>query len=494
MPQIADDIEEMAATNVFDYRTAFHDVFCNGGFDYIIGNPPYVEVKNYNVALPCMSSYIKKRYKSSKNGKIDLAIPFIERGLELLNEHGSLGYIIQKRFFKTDYGKGIRKILSDNRLIRTIYDYNETDLFENRITYVAIVVCDKSTTDKMVIKYTNSSNNECVEISKKTITETPWSFEKYQINELRTRLANELGQLKDICKIRVGVQVLWDKAFHIVVNHIDDNYIYGSTAICENLKVEREACRALLCNEQFVPLSIRPHTTYILFPYDVIDGRVQEILFSDFENRYPLAGSYLRKQRTVIESSVQTVPELSPMLDRDEYWHLFTRVNNHNAVYKKICVPMTAQNPQASVVMQENVYCDNANMFFIQIPEITDNKLYAMAAIINSTPFAYFAKSIANPQQGDFYKFNKQFLDPIPFPCNEYKIFGNRMRQLVNVARRIEETNTAIATNVSSASRLYPLLNNLWKEIDNLCCDFYNLTETEKEIIMSNPRKDHKYE
>lgn len=155
---------------------------------------------------------------------------------------------------------------------------------------------------------------------------------------------------------------------------------------------------------------------------------------------------------------------------------------------------MTAQNPQASVVMQENVYCDNANMFFIQIPEITDNKLYAMAAIINSTPFAYFAKSIANPQQGDFYKFNKQFLDPIPFPCNEYKIFDNRMRQLVNVARRIEETNTAIATNVSSASRLYPLLNNLWKEIDNLCCDFYNLTETEKEIIMSNPRKDHKYE
>lgn len=76
---------------------------------------------------------------------------------------------------------------------------------------------------------------------------------------------------------------------------------------------------------------------------------------------------------------------------------------------------MTTQNPQAAVVMQEDAYCDNANMFFVQIPEVTDDKLYAMAAIINSTPFAYFAKSIANPQQGGFYKFNKQFLDPVPF-------------------------------------------------------------------------------
>ena len=85
---------------------------------------------------------------------------------------------------------------------------------------------------------------------------------------------------------------------------------------------------------------------------------------------------------------------------------------------------MTTQNPQAVVVMQEDAYCDNANMFFVQLQEITDDKLYAMAAIINSTPFAYFAKSIANPQQGGFYKFNKQFLDPVPFPCKEFREFS----------------------------------------------------------------------
>ena len=155
---------------------------------------------------------------------------------------------------------------------------------------------------------------------------------------------------------------------------------------------------------------------------------------------------------------------------------------------------MTTQNPQAAVVMQENVYCDNANMFFVQIPEVTDDKLYAMAAVINSTPFAYFAKSIANPQQGDFYKFNKQFLDPVPFPCIEFIEFSERMRQLAGMERQIEETNTAITTSISSASRLYPLLNNLWNEVDRLCCELYGLSDSDEEIVMSTPRIDHYYE
>lgn len=81
-PNLIDNPDELEATNIFNWEEAFPSVSNKGGFDYVIGNPPYVEVKNYNVELPTMASYIKCRYKSSKNGKIDLAIPFIERGLE----------------------------------------------------------------------------------------------------------------------------------------------------------------------------------------------------------------------------------------------------------------------------------------------------------------------------------------------------------------------------------------------------------------------------
>lgn len=59
-PSIAKNIKELQATNAFDWKTEFPEVFEKGGFDFVIGNPPYVEVKNYNVGLPSMAAYIKK--------------------------------------------------------------------------------------------------------------------------------------------------------------------------------------------------------------------------------------------------------------------------------------------------------------------------------------------------------------------------------------------------------------------------------------------------
>lgn len=492
-PNLIDNPDELEATNIFNWEEAFPSVSNKGGFDYVIGNPPYVEVKNYNVELPTMASYIKCRYKSSKNGKIDLAIPFIERGLEFLNPTGSLGFLIQKRFFKTDYGKGIRKLISGNRLLRHIHDYEETNLFDGRITYVAILVCDKSSTDNEYFTYQSSKNQELFSLSKDSISETPWNFDNPYLTNLILSKRKNLGCLGDICHIKVGVQVLWDPAYHINVDYVDSDYIYGSTALEDNIKLEKSACRALMCNEHFVPLSIRPEDTYIIFPYDVKNGKAEEIIFSDFQERFPLAASYLARHRNRIESEVQTLPLRYPSLDKEETWHLFTRANNHNAVYRKICVPMTTQDPQAAVISNETAYCDNANMFFINIEDITDDRLYALAGIINSTPFAFFAKLIANPQQNGYYKFNKQFLDPVPFPTLSYNEMSTDMVQLANVARQIEQLHTRMNATTSRASRYAPAIKALWNDLDTICCRLYQFTADEKITIMSNQRNDRNY-
>lgn len=151
---------------------------------------------------------------------------------------------------------------------------------------------------------------------------------------------------------------------------------------------------------------------------------------------------------------------------------------------------MTTQEPQAAVVNNENTYCDNANMFFIQIEDITDERLYALAGIINSTPFAYFAKSIANPQQNGYYKFNKQFLDPVPFPVQAYQEMSSDMILLAKVARQIEQIHVRMSNSSSRASRYVQAIKKLWDELDAICCRLYHLSEEEKNIVMSHPRKD----
>ena len=491
-PTIADNLKELQETNAFHWESSFPAVFENGGFDFVVGNPPYVEVKNYNVGLPHMAAYIKRFYSSSKNGKIDLAIPFIEKGVNLLNANGRLGFIVQKRFFKTEYGKGIRELLTSRKLLNGVHDYEETDLFAGRLTYVAIVVCDNNSANNSQVWYCNSSSTNTMLLSADTLSGTPWNFENAQLNALRLRLTKKLGTLEDVCNVKVGVQVLWNDAFQIHVDKIENNLIYGHSVIDENIVIEKDACKPLLCNEHFAPLTKREYTTYALFPYDVTDeGEVTELSINDIKDRFPHAYNYLTKHKALITSKVQTLPEKNNSYNAAEYWHLFTRANNHGAVYKKLAIPMTAQYPQAAVITDGHVYCDNANMFFVQVPDMTEEKLYALSAIINSTIFCAFARSIANPQQGGYYKFNKQFLNPVPVPKEAFVECKPQIKKLAKIAKRIEETNEQIRTSIGGQTTgLENSLKALWSELDQICDKLYGLTLEEKGIIYSTHRLD----
>lgn len=495
-PSIADDLPQLQATNAFAWEESFPQVFAKGGFDLVVGNPPYVEVKNYNAGLPCMASYIKTVYSSSKNGKIDLAIPFIEKGIDILNSQGRLGYIIQKRFFKDQYGKGIRKYLTDagHYYLNGIYDYEENDLFAGRTTYVAILVCDKNTENNQNVWYFNSKDSAKNQLlSSESLSETPWNFESAHLNALRLRLSKELGTLQDVCRVKVGVQVLWNDAFQIIADKIENGLIYGHSKIDKNVIVEYDACKPLLCNEQFVPLTKRKYNTFALFPYNVSEeGEVTELGFSEYSASYPKAGAYLNKHKKLICKNVQTLPEKNSSYDKKEHWHLFTRANNHGAIYQKICVPMTAQYPQAAIILDKHVYCDNANMFFIQIEPIDETRLYALAAIINSTIFNAFARAIANPQRGGYFKFNKQFLDPVPVPAKTFLACNRDMKKLANIAKKIEQTNEQIKASIGGkTSGLELSLKKLWRELDELCMKLYGIKKPEdKALLNSIVRKD----
>lgn len=478
-PTLKENISELRQTRPFSWADNFKNIFSEGGFDYVIGNPPYVEVKNYNLELPTMALYIKKKYLSSRNGKIDLAIPFIEKGIQLLKNTGRLGYIVQKRFFKTDYGKGIRRLLTLENLLHSIYDYAETNLFDGRITYVAVLVCDKNKVNNEYVSYHNSIQSISTSFSAGIFTAMPWSFEDARLNTIRLSLAQRCPTIKDICNVKVGIQVLFDEAYHVLVDSIQDGIIYGHTAMDKEVKIEVDACRPLVCNEHFVSLSTLTYSTFAIFPYDVNGTNVSPILFNDFKERYPLAGDYLLRHKNEIISKVEILPLRNSSYSEVDGWHLYTRANNHNATYKKICIPMTALRPQACVIKDENVYCDNANMFFIQMPDATENELYTLSAVICSDVFMLLAKSIANPQSGGYMKFNKQFLDPIPVPNLESGCDG-----LADIARHIESINNQIALSGGMDDQsLLIARNQLYVDLNRIVMRMYAFTPDEQQVI-----------
>lgn len=90
-------IEDAAFTDrPFDWRAAFPKVFADGGFDLVIGNPPYVRMEY----LKSIKPYLEKHYVVADD-RTDLYGYFFERGVKLLKTGGRLGYISSSTFFRT---------------------------------------------------------------------------------------------------------------------------------------------------------------------------------------------------------------------------------------------------------------------------------------------------------------------------------------------------------------------------------------------------------
>jgi type I restriction-modification system DNA methylase subunit len=90
----------------FTWKDAFPDVFAEGGFDIVLGNPPYVRME----FLKAMKPYLEKRFEVVSD-RADLYAYFFERGLKLLKDGGRMGFISSSTFFKTGSGKPLREFL-----------------------------------------------------------------------------------------------------------------------------------------------------------------------------------------------------------------------------------------------------------------------------------------------------------------------------------------------------------------------------------------------
>lgn len=118
----------------FTWQTAFPDIFAEGGFDIVLGNPPYVRQE---LLMP-LKPYLSKRF-DVYHGSADLFCYFFERGLRLLKPDGRMGYICSATYFKTNSGKPLRQHLLSQAKLEHVVDFGDIQVFEGVTTYPAIV-------------------------------------------------------------------------------------------------------------------------------------------------------------------------------------------------------------------------------------------------------------------------------------------------------------------------------------------------------------------
>nr|WP_320161698.1 N-6 DNA methylase [uncultured Methanoregula sp.] len=127
-------MEEVKRINPFDWDREFADVMKAGGFDAVIGNPPYVRQESLGQVF---KDYVKKKYEVFA-GTADLYVYFFERGHKLLRKEGFFGIICANKFMRSNYGKNLRTFLSSKSKINQIIDFGELPVFQNAATFPAI--------------------------------------------------------------------------------------------------------------------------------------------------------------------------------------------------------------------------------------------------------------------------------------------------------------------------------------------------------------------
>lgn len=160
-----------------DFARVFRE---KGGFDIVIGNPPYIGFHK----VPD-KEYNKKHYFTA-DGKYDFYVLFIERALQLASKGGFISYICPSYFYKRNYGKKTRELLLKNTSLRYIADFSDYQIFETALTYTCIFGASKIIEDKNKIRILNKNLNikDAHEIEQISLTEPTWILEKAETNAI----------------------------------------------------------------------------------------------------------------------------------------------------------------------------------------------------------------------------------------------------------------------------------------------------------------------
>ena len=202
--------EDISIINPFDWEDEFSEIFENGGFDAVIGNPPYVNAKVLTEIMPTQRAYLSNsdRYATLYQ-KWDLYIPFIEKSLKLLKDKGFMSMIIPYPFVDQNYAKISRQyLINENNLIKMV-DLSSQKIFKNATVSNCIPIVSKGKKTKDITIASISDELKINDIGKKSVDKII-SNNKSSIFDLRIskKLNKDFSSFKtigDYCFISKGM-------------------------------------------------------------------------------------------------------------------------------------------------------------------------------------------------------------------------------------------------------------------------------------------------
>ncbi|HAF95181.1 MAG: hypothetical protein A2X34_08830 [Elusimicrobia bacterium GWC2_51_8] len=389
-----------------NWQETFKSPFRYGGFDAIIGNPPYVRAKN--IGRKVKKSL--KKWETAATGNPDLYIPFFELGLTLIRPGGALGYISINSYLHSLNGRALRGYLSLNRFQMKIANFEGQQIFDGVLSYTCVTIIRKHIATG--VEYAEPKNAT-------TITNTTWNTIPYsELNDktgwtlapvdiwMNLKKIESVGAtLGALCPIRNGIATL-NNELYIFKPTGSDNSCYFRVFEGKTYKIEKAICRDIIKpNILHSESDILRFKQKAIFPYKKTGSKFTVIGEQDLAHRFPNCYAFLKVFKTRLSLRDKGKKEYPT-------WYAFGRTQGFSIKGKKIFIPYMSDKPNAIICKDEDLmfYCGYA----IIIND--EEQLQIIKKILNSDVFWYYIKNTSKHYSSGYMSLAKNYIAKFSIP------------------------------------------------------------------------------
>ncbi|MFZ6762213.1 Eco57I restriction-modification methylase domain-containing protein [Pseudoroseomonas sp. WGS1072] len=302
--------------NPFSWSDEFPTEMARGGFDAIVGNPPYIRIQTMMAYSPEEATYYqdaRSPYRTARQDNFDKYALFVERALTLLRPSGRLGVIVPHKFMTIQAGRAIRELIAVSRSLEQVVHFGVQQVFGRQASnYTCVLVLDRRGGHAVRVERVEALEawrygmpGQVTTVPVAELGAEAWQFADTATRDLFARVrAAHPAELDHFAEIFVGVQT-----------SADGVYIFKAAAEADaavtlqwdgrDWPIERGVLRPCMLDAQLFPYRRAQANRWMIFPYDLVPGprRTEARLIQpdEMKRRYPGCWAYLSARRTELE-------------------------------------------------------------------------------------------------------------------------------------------------------------------------------------------------
>ncbi|MCY6353668.1 HsdM family class I SAM-dependent methyltransferase [Clostridium sp. ZS2-4] len=389
-------------------RNNWKDLFELESFDYIIGNPPYVNTHDMSGEV---KKYLKENFITTTKGVYNIFYAFIEQSMKYLSEEGTLGFIVPNNFITIDAAGELRTFLTSNSYIYKLIDFNLNLAFNPVKTYNAIVFLNKKHNNS--IKFSILDRNDNIEeellntnfneINYADLDQKRWCLLTERDIENIRRIENGYRNIRN--NIRTGIATLKDKLYMINTAEEDQEYYY-TFYNGQRYPIERSIIKKIVkVSDMQNDEEVANCRTKIIFPYEKGENGFQIIAEDSLRDEYPRCYEYLTEIREELDTRDKGKPN-------SVAWYAYGRSQGLNKYGEKLLFSTFNNRPR---FMQDNddtsLFCNGYALF---LDEYED--MHVLKKILNSRIMEYYIDKTSYSIEGGYKCYQKKYVERFSIP------------------------------------------------------------------------------